>query len=57
MDKHFSLANRDLKEVKLSADKVTGRADKFDSLNFDELSISEVDKVKDQRSKLNVINS
>ena len=57
MDKHFSLANRDLKEVKLSADKVTGRADKFDSLSFEELSISEVDKVKDQRSKLNVINS
>ena len=57
LDKHFSLANRDLKEVKLSADKVTGRADKFDSLSFEELSISEVDKVKDQRSKLNIISS
>ena len=57
LDKHFLLANKDLREVKLSVDKVTGRADKLDSLNFEELSISEADKEKDTRSEFNVISS
>ena len=34
LDKHLSLANRDLEEVKVSAKKVTGRADRLDKLDF-----------------------
>ena len=57
LDKHFSLANKDLEEVKVSAKKVTGRADRIDSLNFEEINVTEVDRSDHQRSKLNVIRS
>ena len=56
LDKHFSLASRDLDEVKVSANKVTGRADRLDSLNFDEIKVPNVNNDTDQkRSKLNVM--
>jgi DNA recombination protein RmuC len=57
LDKHFSLASKDLEEVKVSAKKVTGRADRMDSLNFEEINETEVDRSDHQRSKLNVIRS
>ena len=34
LDKHFYLASKDLEEVKVSAKKVTSRADKFEALDF-----------------------
>ena len=57
LNKHFSLASKDLEEVKVSASKVTGRADKLDSLNFEEVNTLDNDKIENQRSKLNVIRS
>ena len=57
LNKHFSLASKDLEEVKVSASKVTGRADKLDSLNFEEVNTHDNDKIENQRSKLNVIRS
>ena len=57
LNKHFSLASKDLEEVKVSASKVTGRADKLDSLNFEEVSTLDNEKIENQRAQLNVIRS
>ncbi len=57
LNKHFSLASKDLEEVKVSASKVTGRADKLDSLDFEEVNTLDNDEIENQRSKLNVIRS
>ncbi len=57
LDKHFSLATKDLEEVKVSANKVTGRAERIDSLSFEEVNLPEDENVDHQRSKLNVIRS
>ncbi len=57
LDKHFSLASKDLEGVKVSASKVTGRADRLDTLNFEEGDFLADDKTENQRSKLNVIKS
>ena len=57
LDKHFSLATKDLEEVKVSANKVTGRAERIDSLSFEEVNLPEDENIDHQRSKLNVIRS
>ena len=57
LDKHFSLATKDLEDVKVSANKVTGRAERIDSLSFEEVNLPEDENVDHQRSKLNVIRS
>ena len=55
LDKHFYLASKDLEEVKLSAKKVTSRADKFEALDFGEEQTSQVEDVNSKISKLNMI--
>ena len=55
LDKHFYLASKDLEEVKVSAKKVTSRADKFDALDFVEEQNSTVEDVNLKISKLNMI--
>ena len=55
LDKHFYLASKDLEEVKVSAKKVTIRADKFEALDFGEEQNSQVEDVNSKISKLNMI--
>ncbi len=55
LDKHFYLASKDLEEVKVSAKKVTSRADKFDSLDFDNENNSSLGDIGSKISKLNMI--
>ncbi len=55
LDKHFYLASKDLEEVKVSAKKVTSRADKFEALDFGEEQNSQVEDVNSKISKLNMI--
>ena len=55
LDKHFYLAGKDLEEVKVSAKKVTSRADKFDALDFGENNNSIVEDTDSKISKLNMI--
>ena len=55
LDKHFSLASKDLDEVKVSAKKVTSRADKFDSLDFGDDKNSLIEDIDSKISKLNMI--
>ena len=55
LDKHFNLASKDLEEVKVSAQKVTNRADKFESLDFGEIGDSPVGDIGSKISKLNMI--
>ena len=55
LDKHFNLASKDLEEVKVSAQKVTNRADKFEALDFGEIDHSPVGGVGSKISKLNMI--
>jgi len=55
LDKHFYLASKDLEEVKVSAKKVTCRADKFEALDFGEEQNSQVVDVNLKISKLNMI--
>ena len=57
LDKHFYLASKDLEEVKISAKKVTSRADKFDALDFnDSDNTSTISGSNTNISKLNMIN-
>ena len=55
LDKHFNLASKDLEEVKVSAQKVTNRADKFEALDFGEIDHSPIGDVGSKISKLNMI--
>ena len=55
LDKHFNLASKDLEEVKVSAQKVTNRADKFEALDFGEIGNSPVGDIGSKISKLNMI--
>ena len=55
LDKHFNLASKDLEEVKVSAQKVTNRADKFEALDFGEIDHSPIGHVGSKISKLNMI--
>ena len=55
LDKHFYLAGKDLEEVKVSAKKVTNRADKFDTLDFGEDNNSLLEETDSKISKLNMI--
>ena len=55
LDKHFHLASKHLEEVKVSAQKVTSRADKFDAFDFGENSNSVVEDIDTKISKLNMI--
>ena len=55
LDKHFYLASKDLEEVKVSAKKVTSRADKFEALDFGEEQNSQVEDINSKISKLNMI--
>tara|TARA_B000000565_G_scaffold73534_1_gene51945 strand:- start:354 stop:1463 length:1110 start_codon:yes stop_codon:yes gene_type:complete len=55
LDKHFNLASKDLEEVKVSAQKVTNRADKFEALDFGEIGHSPIGHVGSKISKLNMI--
>ena len=55
LDKHFNLASKDLEEVKVSAQKVTNRADKFEALDFGEIGDSPVGDIVSKISKLNMI--
>ena len=55
LDKHFNLASKDLEEVKVSAQKVTNRADKFEALDFGEIDHSPNGDVGSKISKLNMI--
>ena len=55
LDKHFNLASKDLEEVKVSAQKVTNRADKFEALDFGEIGNSTVGDIGSKISKLNMI--
>jgi len=55
LDKHFYLASKDLEEVKVSAKKVTSRADKFEALDFGEERNSQVEDINSKISKLNMI--
>ena len=55
LDKHFYLASKDLEEVKVSAKKVTNRADKFDTLDFGEDNNSLLEDTDSKISKLNMI--
>ena len=55
LDKHFYLASKDLEEVKVSAKKVTNRADKFDALDFGEDNNSFLEDTDSKISKLNMI--
>ncbi len=55
LDKHFSLASKDLDEVKVSAKKVTSRADKFDALDFGEDNKSLIEDIDSKISKFNMI--
>ena len=55
LDKHFNLASKDLEEVKVSAHKVTNRADKFEALDFGEIGHSNVGDIGPKISKLNMI--
>ena len=55
LDKHFNLASKDLEEVKVSAQKVTNRADKFEALDFGEIDHSTIGDVGSKISKLNMI--
>ena len=55
LDKHFYLAGKDLEEVKVSAKKVTIRADKFDALDFGEDNNTLVEETDSKISKLNMI--
>ena len=55
LDKHFNLASKDLEEVKVSAQKVTNRADKFEALDFGEIGDSPVGDIGSKISKLNMI--
>ena len=55
LDKHFNLASKDLEEVKVSAQKVTNRADKFEALDFGEIGNSPVGDISSKISKLNMI--
>ena len=55
LDKHFNLASKDLEEVKVSAQKVTNRADKFEALDFGEIDHSPIGGVSSKISKLNMI--
>ena len=55
LDKHFYLASKDLEEVKVSAKKVTSRADKFEALDFVEEQNSQVEDINSKISKLNMI--
>ena len=55
LDKHFNLASKDLEEVKVSAQKVTNRADKFEALDFGEIGHSTIGDVGSKISKLNMI--
>ena len=55
LDKHFNLASKDLEEVKVSAQKVTNRADKFEALDFGEIGHSNVGDIGPKISKLNMI--
>ena len=55
LDKHFNLASKDLEEVKVSAQKVTNRADKFEALDFGEIGHSPVGDIGSKISKLNMI--
>ena len=55
LDKHFNLASKDLEEVKVSAQKVTNRADKFEALDFGEIGNSPVEDIGSKISKLNMI--
>ena len=55
LDKHFNLASKDLEEVKVSAQKVTNRADKFEALDFGEIDHSPIGGVSSKISKLNKI--
>ena len=55
LDKHFNLASKDLEEVKVSAQKVTNRADKFEALDFGEIDHSPIGGVGSKISKLNMI--
>ncbi len=57
LDKHFSLASKDLDEVKVSAKKVVSRADKFDALDFGEDSNSLIQENDSKISKLNMIKN
>ena len=45
LDKHFYLASKDLDEVKVSAKKVTSRADKFEALDFGENNNSLIEDI------------
>ena len=55
LDKHFNLASKDLEDVKVSAQKVTNRADKFEALDFGEIDHSPMGDVGSKISKLNMI--
>ena len=55
LDKHFNLASKDLEEVKVSAQKVTNRADKFEALDFGEIDHSPNGDFGSKISKLNMI--
>ena len=55
LDKHFNLASKDLEEVKVSAHKVTNRADKFEALDFSDMGHSTVGDIKPRIPKLNMI--
>ena len=55
LDKHFNLASKDLEEVKVSAQKVTNRADKFEALDFGDMAHSTVGDIKPRIPKLNMI--
>ena len=57
LDKHFYLAGKDLEEVKVSAKKVTNRADKFDSLDFGNNKKNSVEDINSKISKLNMIKN
>ena len=57
LDKHFSLASKDLDEVKVSAKKVVSRADKFEALDFGEDNNSIIEDNDSKISKLNMIKN
>ena len=49
LDKHFALAVKDVAEIKVSAQKASGRAHRLDRFEFDEVDSDETNVVAIER--------